>query len=101
MARPWTVQRHREFGSAAQRCVVTVLLCNRRLDGGVPRLPIEVWLLILERLRGWNMGQSALTLAAGPNDGRGSKGGLVNTAAARAAPAAGRRGGGGSGPRGA
>ena len=48
---------------------MTVLLCNRRLDGGVPRLPIEVWLLILERLRGWNMGQSALTLAAGPNGG--------------------------------
>ena len=75
MARPWTVQRHREFGSAAQRCVVTVLLCNRRLDGGVPRLPIELWLLILERLRGWNMGQSALTLAAGPNGGRGGSSG--------------------------
>jgi len=50
----WTVRRHRHFGVAAHRCVMTVLLCNGRADGGaleVPWLPAEVWLLILERLR--------------------------------------------------
>jgi len=31
MARPWTVQRHREFGAMAHRCVMAVLLCNGRL----------------------------------------------------------------------
>jgi len=61
MARLWTVQWHGEFGAAAHRCVMTLLLCNARLNGdGAPRLPIEVWLLILEGLRGWHMGQSVL-----------------------------------------